>query len=300
MPIGGATLPLHIKGFRDAFINASEDQPNYWKFIVGNEMTTDAIMEKFILMGDLIPTQPVEDVGGVPLDAVQTFASKEFYTHQYSLGVQLTDKQLRTDQSGLLKAVPKLLGQSDYLAKEQLVADLINNGTDSNYTGIDGVALFSDSHPIANGGTFDNLSTAASLSYSALEQMLTDLRGHKTYKGNPWLTWGGYRLVTGKELALLAKRILVTSGISGSADVDKNVAADDIMATPGNQFLADTNGYTLIPADVARNPLFLLTGLNAEVREDPKPSEWRTIYVVGSDRTAGWLSAQGVQHNAGA
>ena len=70
MPIGGATLPLHIKGFRDAFINASEDQPNYWKFIVGNEMTTDAIMEKFILMGDLIPTQPVEDVGGVPLDAV--------------------------------------------------------------------------------------------------------------------------------------------------------------------------------------------------------------------------------------
>lgn len=300
MPLAGATLPLHIKGFRDAFINASDDQPNYFRYIVGEEMSTDAILEKFILMGDLIPSQPIEDLGGIPLDALQTFASKEFFTHQYALAVQLSRKQKRTDQSGLLKAVPKLLGQSDYLAKEQLVADLINNGADSNYTGIDGKELFATDHPIANGDTYSNLSTAAGLSYSALETMLTDLRSHKTYKGNPWLTWGGFNLISGTSNYLLAKRILASAQLPGSADNDKQIASDDIALTPGNQFLDSTTAYTILPRDAGRNPLFLLIGMNAEVVEDDKPSEFRTIYVVSSDRTAGWLAPQGIQHNEGA
>ncbi len=300
MPIGGATIPIHIRGFKEAFINASDDKPMYYKTIVGNEMTTDALLEKFILLGDLIPTQPIEDVGGIPLDSIVSFATKDFFTHIYALGVQLTDKQLRTDQSGLLKTVPKLLAQSDYIAKEQLVADLINNGPDSNYTGMDGVELFSALHPIANGQTYSNLSTAATLSYSALETMLTDLRNHKSYKGNPWLTWGGFTLVTGQGKALVAKRILATQNIAGSADLDKNVASDDIKASAGNQFLTDTDAFTLVPTDTSRNPLFLLTGQEANIVEDKKPSELRTVYVVSSDRTAGWLAAQGIQHNVGA
>jgi len=299
MPIGGATIPLHIKGFRDAFINASNDMPNYWKDIVGKEMDTDALLEKFILLGDLSPTQPIEDVGGVPVDSLVTFATKDFFTHQYALAVQLTNKQLRTDQSGLLKTVPKLLAQSDYLAVEQLVADLLNNGTDSNYTGIDTKELFSTSHPIANGQTFSNLSTAATLAYSALETMLTDIKAQKSYKGNPWMNWGGFTLITGPAKSLVAKRILATQNIAGSADLDKNVAKDDIKGSAGNQFITSSTAFYLLPSDASRNPLFLLHGKKAEVVEDPKPSELRTIYVVASDRTAGWLCAQGTQANAG-
>lgn len=300
MPVGGGTLTLGIKGFKDAFINASMEMPNSFNDIIGQTMTTDALLEKFILLGDLIPTQAIEDVGGIPLDSIVTFATKEFMTHQYGLAVQLTDKQLRTDQSGLLRAVPKLLAQSDYLAKEQLVADLINNGTSSSYLGIDGVELFSNSHAIANGATYDNLSTAATLSYAALEQMLIDLRGHKSYKNNPWMTWGGFKLIKAPALSLLSKRILNSVQVAGGANNDKNVASDDIIDTAGNQFLTDTNGYTLIPAETSRNPLFMLSALEPKVVEDHKPSEFRTVYVVASDRTAGWLSAQGVQHNIGA
>lgn len=300
MPLGGGTIPISVLGFRDAFINASSEMPDYGADIVGKTMTTSALYEKIILLSDLIPAQPIEDVGGVPLDTIVTTYSKDFVTHMYGLGVSLTDKQLRTDQSGLLKTVPKLLATSDYLAKQQLIADIINNGTDSNYTGIDGVSLFNDSHPIANGATFDNLSTAATLSYASLEQMLVDLRAHKSYKGNPWFSWGGFKLVKHPALGLTAKRILNSVQIAGSANNDKNVAADDISDTAGNQFLTDTNAYTLIPAEASRNPLFLLVGMDAKTVEDPKPSEFRTVYVVASDRTAGWLCAQGVQHNIGA
>lgn len=300
MSVGGPTLQLGIKGFRDAYINAATEEPNYWRSIVGEKVDTTALMEKYLMLSDLIPSQPIEDVGGVPVDTISVVNSFDFWTHQYAMAVQLTDKQMRTDQSGLLKTIPKLLGKSDYLALEQLVADLINNGTSSTYAGIDGVELFG-THTIDQGASFSNLLAAETISYAALERMLANIKNHKSWKGNPWTTWGSFNLVTsGLGITnLAAKRIIRSTQVAGSADNDVNVAKDDIKFAGGNQFLTDSNAFTLLPADKNRNPLFLLTGLDAKTVKDPKPSEFRTIYAVASDRTAGWFCAQGTAHNTG-
>ena len=70
----------------------------------------------------------------------------------------------------------KHLAQSLVETKELLCANVLNRAFNSSYTGGDGVALNSASHPIVS-GTFSNLlSTAANLSQTSLEQMLIQVR----------------------------------------------------------------------------------------------------------------------------
>lgn len=72
----------------------------------------------------------------------------------------------------------KHLGQSLVETKETLTANILNRAFNGSYVGGDGVSLIATNHPIASGaGTFSNqLTTAAALSQTSLEQMLIQVR----------------------------------------------------------------------------------------------------------------------------
>lgn len=79
------------------------------------------------------------------------------------------------------KRLAKMLGRAMASAKQQKAADVYNNAF-SSFETADGVSLLNASHPLANGGTLDNVG-AADLSETALENDLiaidafTDDRG---------------------------------------------------------------------------------------------------------------------------
>ena len=69
------------------------------------------------------------------------------------------------------------LARSLIETKETLGANILNRAFTAGYVGGDGVTLVNSAHPIANGQTFSNqLSTAAALSQTSLEQMLIQIR----------------------------------------------------------------------------------------------------------------------------
>ena len=70
------------------------------------------------------------------------------------------------------------LARSLIETKETLGANILNRSfTGGAYVGGDGVSLVNTAHPIANGGSFSNqLSTAAALSQTSLEQILIQIR----------------------------------------------------------------------------------------------------------------------------
>jgi len=68
------------------------------------------------------------------------------------------------------------LAQSLIETKETLAANVLNNAFNSNYVGGDGVSLINTAHPIVNGTFSNQLSTAAVLSQTSLEQMLIQIR----------------------------------------------------------------------------------------------------------------------------
>jgi phage major head subunit gpT-like protein len=277
-------------------VASNQTRPNHWKSIVGDVKSTTAISEQMVLMTGIATAQAVGDGANVSFDTVTAPYDKRFATQIYAIGVEFTEKQLKTDQSGKLRRIGEEFGKSLYYQKEVMVADIINNGTST--TGIDGKALFVTDHP-SSGGTWSNLSTAASLDATSLKQLLIDRKSHKTLKGQPWLDLGPVNIVIADELEFVAEILIKSDREAGVADNDMNPMPRIARFTMGNPFLTDTNAFTAVPIG-KDNPIFLLEGnLDRPIREDDKPERLSKIMVAAQDHTTGWLYPAGVQHNAG-
>jgi hypothetical protein len=80
------------------------------------------------------------------------------------------------DHIRLGQVYAKHLAQSLVETKELLCANVLNRAFNSSYVGGDGVSLINTAHPIASGTFSNQLSTAAALSQTSLEQMLIQIR----------------------------------------------------------------------------------------------------------------------------
>jgi len=100
------------------------------------------------------------------------------YVYQvYGLAFALTKVLVEDgDHIRIGQVYAKHLAQSLVETKELLCANILNRAFNSAYTGGDGVALNSTSHPLAIGTASNILQTAANLSQTSLEQMLIQIR----------------------------------------------------------------------------------------------------------------------------
>jgi len=97
------------------------------------------------------------------------------------------------------------LAQSLVETKELLSANVLNTAFNSSYPGGDGVPLISTAHPIVNGTFSNQLSTAAVLSQTSLEQMLIQVR--QAVDNN------------GKRIRLVPRQLVVAPGNIFQAEV---------------------------------------------------------------------------------
>jgi hypothetical protein len=99
----------------------------------------------------------------------------------------------------------KHLAQSLIETKETLSANVLNRSFNSSYVGGDGVSLIDTAHPIVNGTFSNELSTAANLSQTSLEQMLIQIR--QAVDNN------------GKKIRLVPRQLVVAPGNIFQAEV---------------------------------------------------------------------------------
>jgi hypothetical protein len=99
----------------------------------------------------------------------------------------------------------KHLAQSLVETKELLSANVLNTAFNSSYVGGDGVSLINTAHPIVNGTFSNQLSTAAVLSQTSLEQMLIQIR--QAVDNN------------GKKIRLVPRQLVVAPGNIFQAEV---------------------------------------------------------------------------------
>lgn len=147
-----------------------------------DEYSSDRSFEEEVLMTGF-GEAPIKSEGvGVSFDDAQESWVQRYVHNTIALAFSITEEAIEDnlyDSYSRIRA--EALGRAMGSTKQQIAADIINNGFTTTLMG-DGKALFADDHPLVNGGVLDNADTA-DLSETALENatinisLYTDDRG---------------------------------------------------------------------------------------------------------------------------
>lgn len=107
-------------------------------------------------------------------EARETWTSR--YVHNtYALAFAITQEAVEDNlYESQAKMKSQMLGRSMASTKEQIAANVFNNGFSTSFVGGDGKPLFADDHPTVSAGNFDNKDTAQ-MSETALEDQITKI-----------------------------------------------------------------------------------------------------------------------------
>lgn len=178
--------------------------------------------EEVMLFGmNTAPEMP--DGTPVSYDQGGTLFITRFIYKIYGLAYALTKVLMEDgDHIRIGSTFSKHLAQSMIETKETLCANLLNFAFTPGYVGGDGVTLINSAHPISQGRSFSNqLSTAAAMSQTSVEQMLIQIRSAVDNNGKR-IRLKAEQLIVPPALEFQAEVILKSVLRSGTADNDLN------------------------------------------------------------------------------
>ena len=172
------------------------------------------------------------------------------YNHEtIALGFSLTEEAIEDNLYDSLSArYTKALARAMSYTKQVKAAAVLNNGFSNSYPGGDGVALFSDAHPLVSGGTNSNEpATAADLNETSLENAVIQIAAWTDERGL-LIAAKPRKLIVPPALQFVSTRLLETELRVGTNDNDVNAIKNNGSIPEGyaiNHFLTDTNAWFL-------------------------------------------------------
>ena len=218
--------------------------------IFDTENSDRAFEEEVMLSG--FANAPVKAEGtGVSFDnAQETFTAR--YTHEtLALAFAITEEAIEDNlYDRLASRYTKALARSMANTKQVKAAKVLNNGFGT-ADGGDGKELLAADHPIVTGTEQNELTTAADLNETSLEQALIDIAALTDERGLK-IAARGMKLIVPSALQFTAERLMKSAQRTGTADNDINAVKSMGMIPSGytvNHYLTDTDAW-FIKTDV--------------------------------------------------
>ena len=148
--------------------------------IFDTESSERAFEEEVMLSG--FGEAPVKGEGAaVVYDTAQESWTARFTHETIAMAFALTEEAIEDNLYDTLSSrYTRALARSMQQTKQVKAANVLNNGFSSSYPGGDGKELFATDHPtVENVDLANELSTAADLNETSLEQSLIDIAGFK-------------------------------------------------------------------------------------------------------------------------
>lgn len=161
---------------------------------------------------------------GQPIDYAQggTLFTKRYIFKRYGYGFALTVTLVEDGEHiAIGETYSKHLAQSMIEADEIDAANVLNRGFNSSYVGGDGVSLINSAHPMRTGTYSNILSSAAALSQTSLEAMVTQIMAATDDTGKK-IRLRPDKLVVSTANALTATVLLRSVLRAGTANNDIN------------------------------------------------------------------------------
>ncbi len=167
-------------------------------------------------------------------------------THEtLALAFAITEEAIEDNlYDRLASRYTKALARSMANTKQVKAANVLNNAF-ATANGGDGKALCATDHPIAAGTDRNELSTAADLNETSLEQSLIDIAAMTDERGLK-IAAKGVKMIIPSALQFTAERLMKSQGRTGTADNDINAVVSMGMIPQGyvvNNFLTDTDAF---------------------------------------------------------
>ena len=218
--------------------------------IFDSENSDRAFEEEVMLSG--FANAPIKAEGtSVSFDnAQETFTAR--YTHEtLALAFAITEEAIEDNlYDRLASRYTKALARSMANTKQVKAANVLNNAF-ATANGGDGKALCATDHPIAAGTDRNELSTAADLNETSLEQSLIDIAAMTDERGLK-IAAQGVKMIVPSALQFTAERLMKSAGRTATADNDINAVVSKGMVPQGyvvNHYLTDTDAF-FIKTDV--------------------------------------------------
>ena len=247
MPISRSQLMKELEPGLNALFGMEYDRyDDEWAEIFETESSDRAFEEEVMLAG--FGQAPVKSEGA----AVSFDTANEAYTARYThetiaLAFAITEEAVEDNLYDRLSTrYTRALAPSMSNTKEVKGANILNNAFDSTYTFGDGKELCATDHPTVGGGSLRNeLSTAADLNETSLEQALIDIAAFIDERGL-LVAVQGRKLVVPPALQFVADRLMASTLRPGTADNDINAMRNMGMLPDGytvNHYLTDTDAF---------------------------------------------------------
>lgn len=152
-------------------------QPGDMYTMAFNIGSTDRATETDQGFTDFGPMNEIGEGASVQYDDMLQGFTTTYTPLKYGKGFKVTEEMMDDDQNRVITRGVQNIGRSARHTLEYSAWNNFNNGFDSSYPGGDAKEWFATDHPLVGGGTFQNeLTTAANLSQTAIEQAFIDLR----------------------------------------------------------------------------------------------------------------------------
>lgn len=216
---GDLLTPVHKQVFFNSY---DELPPQYTEIFLVDKMDRKEETEPH--MGAFGMWDKNTEGNTINEDEMSQGETATYTAERYDKGYEVTWELVQDDLYNVMKGIgkggsAKALGMGLSATIENSCANVLNNGFAN--TGYDGVALFSDSHPLADSATLgDNLTTGA-LSDANLKAACILMRG-TVDEANITVRAIPKKLIVPSELEFTAKAIINSQGPAGELSNDAN------------------------------------------------------------------------------
>ena len=237
-----------VPGLHALFGLEYDSYENQHEEIFDTESSERAFEEEVMLSGFGEAPTKGEGAAVVYDTAQESFTSR--YSHEtIALAFALTEEAIEDNLYDTLSSrYTRALARSMNTTKQVKAANVLNNAFNSSFVGGDGKELCATDHPtVGNIDLRNELSTAADLNETSLEQSLIDIADFKDERGLK-INAQATKLIIPPALQFVADRLMESPGRINTSDNDINALRNMGMVPQGyvvNNYLTDTDAFFL-------------------------------------------------------
>jgi hypothetical protein len=213
--------------------------------------SSDRAFEEEVMLSGFANAAVKPEGGAVTFDNAQETYTARYTMETIALAFAITEEAIEDNlYDRLASRYTKALARSMANTKQVKAANVLNNAFGT-ANGGDGKELCATDHPIVTGTEQNELSTAADLNETSLEQALIDIAALTDERGLK-IAAKGMKLIVPSALQFTAERLMKSTQRVGTADNDINAVVSMGMIPQGysvNHYLTDTDAW-FIKTDV--------------------------------------------------